>query len=184
MAKKKVLEVKSVQLALLKSNPPMLSITTFGTVPTGGWKDPELVPYVYIQPPPDGIYDFDFVATAPDGIVTQAITPIVANHTLPEIPEELKGVRVHASRNAEVALLGKSAVGSKTVCVKGKLTDEGVECQALRTADNELYTLVGDLQGFQVGDEVYVSGTIAEFSFCMQGTTISVDWIGKKPPKC
>ncbi len=183
MIKSKVLEVTDIQLAILKTNPPMLNITAHGTVPTGGWTDPELIPYVYVQAPPDGIYDFDFVAQKPDGIVAQVITPIVANHTLREVPENLKGVRVHASLNARVALLEQSLPGSKIVCVKGTLTDEGVECQALRTQDDQLYTLVGDLKGFTVGDKVYVCGMIAEFSFCMQGTTLSVTWIGKKKPK-
>ena len=69
------------------------------------------------------------------------------------------------------------------VCVKGILTDEGVECQAFRGQDGELYTLVGDLHGYQNGDEVVVCGIIAGISFCMQGTTINVTWIGKEPPK-
>lgn len=66
------------------------------------------------------------------------------------------------------------------ICVKGKLTDEGVECQALRSkGDNKLYTLVGDLGGFSVHDEVVVCGYVAEISFCQQGTTINVYWIGR-----
>ena len=76
--------------------------------------------------------------------------------------------------------------GEKTsgaICVKGTLTDEGVECQAFRSIDGELYTLMGDLNGFQNGDEVVVCGTIAEISFCMQGTTINVSWIGKEAPR-
>jgi hypothetical protein len=73
--------------------------------------------------------------------------------------------------------------GTGTLCVKGTLTDEGVECQAFRSTDGELYTLVGDLNGFQNGDQVVVCGTIAGTSFCMQGTTINVSWIGKEAPK-
>ncbi len=74
---------------------------------------------------------------------------------------------------------------SEVICIKGVLTDEGVECQALRTDDNELYTLVGDqVKDFKLGDKVYVSGTLAEVSFCMQGKTIAVSWISKDIPKC
>lgn len=69
------------------------------------------------------------------------------------------------------------------ICVKGTLTGEGVECQALRSIDGDLYTLVGDLNGFQNGDEVVVCGVIAGISFCMQGTTINMSWIGKEAPK-
>jgi|GEM_PF-6753045 len=63
---------------------------------------------------------------------------------------------------------------SGTVRVRGRLTDEGVECQALRGDDGKLYTLGGDLKGFKTGDRVVVEGTVAEMSICMQGTTIGV----------
>ncbi|MDX1656998.1 MAG: DUF5818 domain-containing protein, partial [Candidatus Competibacteraceae bacterium] len=63
--------------------------------------------------------------------------------------------------------------------VRGVLTDEGVECQALRGDDGRLYTLGGDLEGFGVGDRVRVTGQVAQASFCMQGTTLGVRTIEK-----
>ena len=60
------------------------------------------------------------------------------------------------------------------VTVRGRLTDEGVECQALRADDNELYTLSGDLAGFKAGDHVLVKGDRVRASFCMQGITLRV----------
>ena len=68
-------------------------------------------------------------------------------------------------------------------CYKGELTDEGVECQAFRSEDGQLFTLIGDLEGYGNGDKVVVCGTIAEISFCMQGTTLVISYIGKKTPK-
>jgi hypothetical protein len=68
-------------------------------------------------------------------------------------------------------------------CYKGELTDEGVECQAFRSEEGELFTLIGDLEGYQNGDKVVVCGTIAEISPCMQGTTLVISYIGKKTPK-
>ena len=65
-----------------------------------------------------------------------------------------------------------------TLCVRGRLTGEGVECQALRAKDGALYTLAGDLDDFQVGEEVCVCGTIAAVSICMQGATIAVARVG------
>jgi hypothetical protein len=47
----------------------------------------------------------------------------------------------------------------------------------------ELFTLIGDLAGYKNGDRVVVCGTIAEISFCMQGTTLVVSYIGKKAPE-
>lgn len=68
---------------------------------------------------------------------------------------------------------------AQTITVTGTLTNEGVECQALRSNDGQLYTLTGDLGGFQVGDKVTVVGTRAEISTCQQGTTLSVQSIKK-----
>ncbi len=45
----------------------------------------------------------------------------------------------------------------------GLLTDESV-----------LYTLAGDLSGFEAGDRVTVEGGIAESTLCPQGATIEV----------
>ncbi|PPS43993.1 DUF5818 domain-containing protein [Chroococcidiopsis sp. TS-821] len=182
MEAKKVLEVREIKLAILESFPPQLSITATGIVPTQGWKNAELIPYIYIQPPIDGIYEFDFVAEPPKGIVAPALASIKANFRLETIPN-LRGVKVYASSNSQIALLEASGK-ERTICVKGVLTDEGVECQTLRAADGELYTLVGNLKEFKIGDEVYVAGTVAEFSFCLQGITIVVNWISKSAPKC
>ena len=68
-------------------------------------------------------------------------------------------------------------------CYRGVLTDEGVECQAFRSDEGELFTLLGDLGGFSDGDKVVVCGTIAEISPCMQGTTLVISFIGKKAPR-
>jgi len=66
------------------------------------------------------------------------------------------------------------------VTVTGVLTDEGVECQALRGDDGRLYTIGADLEGFDVGDRVRVRGQVAEMSFCMQGTTLTVEEIERR----
>lgn len=60
------------------------------------------------------------------------------------------------------------------IFLEGELTDEGVECPAFRGDDGELYTLTGDLGGFQAGDRVRIVGTPVEVSTCMQGTTLEV----------
>jgi len=61
--------------------------------------------------------------------------------------------------------------------VIGTITREGVECPALRGDDGALYTLAGDVRGFRPGDRVRVEGRPADFSTCMQGTTIEVSRI-------
>lgn len=68
------------------------------------------------------------------------------------------------------------------VTIKGRLTDEGVECPAMRDEVGILYTLSGDLGGFGPGDQVCVRGRPVEMSICQQGVTIAVVSIGKSCP--
>ncbi len=70
-------------------------------------------------------------------------------------------------------------VAADIVTVTGTLSNEGVECQALRGDDGVLYTFTrGDLASFAPGDRVTVKGTVVPMSICMQGTTLSVISIG------
>ena len=57
-----------------------------------------------------------------------------------------------------------TAQRSQSTTVTGRLTNEGVECQAMRGDDGKLYTLTGDLKGFRTGDRVRVTGSIAAAS--------------------
>jgi hypothetical protein len=104
----KILEVAEIELAVLESFPPKLRITASGTVPTGGWSNPKLDPYIYIQAPLDGIYDFNFVADPPEGVATQVISPIEATFIMENLTSDVKGVRIHASQNSKTALLDDS----------------------------------------------------------------------------
>jgi len=61
------------------------------------------VPYTYVQPPPDGIYDYDFVAAPPRDVAAQVLTRITA--TAKGLPQGAKGIRVHASLNSKEALI-------------------------------------------------------------------------------
>ena len=70
------------------------------------------------------------------------------------------------------------AGGSESlVTISGRLTREGVECQALRSDKGELFTLVGNLQGFGPGQRVRVTGQRIEVSTCQQGITVRVNKI-------
>jgi hypothetical protein len=97
--------VNQINLAILESFPPQLRITALGTVASAGWTNPQLLPRTYIQAPPDDIYDFDFVADPPAGIVAQVVTPIAATYVWPSLPSGLKGVRIHSATNEQVALI-------------------------------------------------------------------------------
>jgi hypothetical protein len=56
----------------------------------------------------------------------------------------------------------------------GRITDEGVECLAMRDTDGFLYTLVGNTGGLAAGQSVVIEARYVEMSTCMQGTTLDV----------
>lgn len=97
----KVHSVRDVFFALTRSMPPALLLRATGVVSTGGWSNPRLVPRVYVVPPSDGIWDFDFIATAPTPgtITTQGFVAHTAEEQVFPAPKWIRGVRVHASTN-------------------------------------------------------------------------------------
>jgi hypothetical protein len=100
------MDVKSVDIAILKSNPPLLFVGASGEVPTTGWTNIRLEPYYYIAPPRDGIWAFDFVGDPPTGMAGQVVLPCHAS-IVTRLPKWLKGVRIHAAQNTMEATLGK-----------------------------------------------------------------------------
>jgi hypothetical protein len=98
-------DLRVESLIVIPENPPAISVSASGWVPTSGWTHPELAPWMYISPPSDGVLDLDFVATAPTGIVLQVFSKIGTVKTFP-IPNWVVGVRVHTSTNDMQATIG------------------------------------------------------------------------------
>jgi len=57
---------------------------------------------------------------------------------------------------------------------EGAITDEGDGCLAMRDLDGQLFTLIGDVTEWKVGDRVVVEGMILESSECVQQPTIRI----------
>lgn len=95
----RVYTVEDAQVSIEEGKPPQISITAEGTVRTTGWSNGRLEAHIYVQPPPDGIYGFEFLATPPDGPSGDAITPIKSEEYTADMPEGFKGVRIHAETN-------------------------------------------------------------------------------------
>ena len=104
----RVYSVDAIKLALTKSKPPQIVLHVTGMVTSSGWSQPELAPWVYIQPPKDGILDLDFTAEQPTGFVLPVILPISASLVV-AVPDWVKGVRIHTSTNTQTALLEEAA---------------------------------------------------------------------------
>jgi hypothetical protein len=66
----------------------------------------------------------------------------------------------------------------KLFVVRGRLSQEGIECPTLRDRNGVLYSLSGSLGDYKHGDWVCVKGRKLEESECQKGTTLSVEWIG------
>ena len=80
--------------------------------------------------------------------------------------------------NGDAPANNPESKGGTDISVVGRLTSEGVECQALRGDDGQLYTLLGgDLGSLPVDARVSVLGERVEFSTCQQGITIRVQSI-------
>ena len=89
-----------------------------------------------------------------------------------------------AMSNGDAAANSGASSGNAPVTVVGRLTNEGVECQALRGDDGQLYTLLGgELGGLPVDARVRVIGERLEFSSCQQGITIRVQSITPADPR-
>src|ERR1041385_8030445 len=99
MTKEPIYQVDDVTITYIKKSPPEYRIDAAGLTSTSGWSKPELMPVVYVQPPPDGIYEYQFVADPPSGISTQVLTPISADKVLDKMPKGFCGVRLHAATN-------------------------------------------------------------------------------------
>ena len=91
--------------------PPAISISAIGTVATSGWTHPALTPWAYITAPADGMLDLDFVASPPTGLALMVISTISVGKTI-LLPDWVRGVRIHASRNQIEAKLDEAAVAA------------------------------------------------------------------------
>lgn len=100
----KIYSVESISFTLLKSMPPQLQITVMGMVTSTGWKNPQLKP---LRSTPEGLFEFDFVADQPAGVVADVMQPIAATFRYKNIPGNFKGVRIYAQSNSMDEHYGK-----------------------------------------------------------------------------
>lgn len=113
MSLSKIYAIDSVDLAIIKANPPKLIVVASGRTSSTGWTGGVLVPYVYITPPADGVQEFDVVAAAPEpgSITLPVLTPLRIEHLADPMDlanywgagSPLHGVRCHAVANCKTA---------------------------------------------------------------------------------
>ncbi|MET1111659.1 MAG: hypothetical protein ABWX67_09060 [Allosphingosinicella sp.] len=81
--------------------PGMVLICARGRVGSRGWTNAMLTPRVYVAPPANGIWEVDFTARPPHGIVAQVVTPIAARRSW-AAPRNLRGIRIVSRTNSIV----------------------------------------------------------------------------------
>lgn len=105
MSKEHIYEVERVTITCIKRNPPKYRIDARGKTWSAGWSAPQLSAVMFIEDPPDGIYDFNFIAEPPSSASARVFTPISVHDVLGKMPNGFRGVRVHATSNTEEAIL-------------------------------------------------------------------------------
>jgi len=105
MSKELIYQVERVTITCIKNDPPKYRIDARGKTRSAGWSAPQLSAVTYIEDPPDGIYDLNFIAEPPSTVSAQVFTPIGVHDVVEKMPNGFRGIRVHATSNTEEAIL-------------------------------------------------------------------------------
>ena len=93
-----IYRVDDIQFAVMESFPLQLDITANGHARTGGWTEPHL--FLDEERSDADTLVYQFMATPPEGMATQAHTPIAATtRFMPYDPETITEVTVIAATN-------------------------------------------------------------------------------------
>jgi len=102
----KINSIDTARLDVLKTLPPKLSIAAIATVGTSGWRKGQLLPrFSNSDIPLNGIYEFDFVADAPDGEVLHVLSRISALYIFSEIPKNFRKAVIYSETNMKELLI-------------------------------------------------------------------------------
>jgi hypothetical protein len=94
----KVTRVEAAIAYVFRNDVDFLMLSARGTVPDSGWTHPQLNERIYVNPPADGIWEFDFDAQPSGGVTMPVISPL-ASSVRRRVPDWFKGVRIYAATN-------------------------------------------------------------------------------------
>ncbi|MDQ4088066.1 MAG: hypothetical protein M3177_08695 [Pseudomonadota bacterium] len=102
----RVYSIESLNISVVKTNPPGLQVHVEGQVTSSGWTSFALNHFVYITPPADGIYEADMVGEPPSDVSLPVLTPFEHAETRMPFPDDLKGLKVYSATNSVTATIG------------------------------------------------------------------------------
>ena len=94
-----VSRIESIDATIDRSLPSQIVARVRADTTSAGWVNPEFVPFVYTEPPKDGIYEFVLTAERPAGILAPRVTPFTAELVWRNAPPDVRGIRIHAVEN-------------------------------------------------------------------------------------
>lgn len=102
----KVSKIDSASAIIPKANPTTLLIKAVSILGTGGKRISILEPRIYINPPKDGIWEFDFFVDRQLASPSDELTHCTATYEWIEYdPEYVKGVRILGDSEPKVIML-------------------------------------------------------------------------------
>jgi hypothetical protein len=122
----KVEKVTKIDLQIQKSEPPTLVITATGQSKTGSSQEGVLVPFEYIRPPENGIFEFTFFEGSggyETGTEAKTINEVKAEYRWESLPKIVKGVKIYAATNDLTKMLDEGNGGGGNGENEGKCTD-------------------------------------------------------------
>jgi hypothetical protein len=104
METKKVHSIESVSLFPVVTDPSSLIITVKGENLNSNYTNIRLEPFVYVQPPLNGIWEFTMVGEVPP-ITDNLVTHVGTQYLWQDFPKNAKGIRVYSQTNSKSATI-------------------------------------------------------------------------------
>ncbi|OLN27959.1 hypothetical protein DVDV_1819 [Desulfovibrio sp. DV] len=125
-----------------------LYLTANGMAPTSGWSSPYLAPRYTTVVPADGVWEFDFLASPPHGMVLQVLTPIAAAGFF-TCPDWVKKIRICAANEIEVDLAAKHGP-EFMVDIPCAVTQKGVLWKREIASFDDSFNIIGHCGGLSI----------------------------------
>ncbi len=144
------LRIESVKAVKTKESAmPRLHVAALALAPTSGWSGAWLSPRYYVMPPADGVWEFDFQASPPGGIVLQVVTPIVA-HGWYACPEWAKKVKVIGENAVEADIFEAEIVMCPELSTKALHDKKQVVWRKELASFDDSFNIIGHCGGLSL----------------------------------